>query len=315
METRLLQYALEVYLKQSFTKAAEGLNIAQPSLSHQIAKLERDLGVSLFFRGPGKVTPTPEGLRFLKKAEHILRLHDDLEREMREQSEGMGSDLAIGTTVITGGHVLPPLLQAFGEQYPNVNIRLVEESTEKLTDLTARGLVDLSILSLPVEDARLATKTMLTEQLFLALPRTEEGWMTQEVRSLVSSQAQNFAASLTLKTLSTAPFILLKNGYGFRRTVLELCAESGFQPQIAYETSSIQTALSLVTYGLGVTLVPEMVARNHHHPRSGALYVMLDSQPTRTMVFAYHKERYLSLASRAFLDLWPRKGYAPQIQH
>ena len=304
METRLLRYALEIDKKQNFTKAAESLRIAQPSLSQQISKLEQELGVSLFFRGHGKVTPTPEGIRFLKKAEQIIRLHDELEHEMREQSEGMGHELIIGTTVITGGHVLPPLLQSFGEQYPKVHIQLVEESTEKLTDLTVRGLVDLSILALPIEDPRLSTKAMLTERLFLAVPQTDRNWMTDEVRSLISL-SRNIHTPLSLKELANAPFILLKKGYGFRHTLLELCAESEFQPQIAYETSSIQTALSLVKHGLGVTLVPDMVVQNNlSNNQSGPLYLLPDSHPTRTLVFAYHRDRYLSLASRAFLDVY-----------
>ncbi|AQS54870.1 LysR family transcriptional regulator [Novibacillus thermophilus] len=294
METRLLKYACEVYRKQSFTQAAKALNIAQPSLSQQIAKLERDLGVRLFFRDRNKVTPTPEGIRFFKRAEHILQLHEDLEREMREQSEGATGDLIIGTTVITGGHVLPPLLQSYQVQYPQVTVRLVEESTETITELTVKGHVDVSILSLPVEDSRLTTKTMLTEPLFLALPTTDEAWLPEGLTRQTPS--------VRLEELAGAPFILLKRGYGFRQTVLGLCAESGFQPRVAYETSSIQTALSFVKHGLGVTLVPEMVARNN----IGPVYLSLASKPTRTLVFAYHKDRYLPNAARSFLDLYDR---------
>lgn len=303
METRLLKYTREVYRQQSFTKAADRLRIAQPSLSQQIAKFEKELGVRLFFRRRGKVTPTPEGIHFLKKADHILQMIDDLEREIQEQSEGMGTELTIGTTVITGGHVLPPLLQSYQALYPNVHVRLVEEATAKLTELTATGDVDLCILSLPVEDSRLTTKTMLTEPLFLALPRVDKEWMSEEVRSLITSPDIHPTVTLPLTKLSTAPFILLKKGYGFRQTTFALCAENGFQPRIAFETSSIQTALSLVTYGLGVTLVPEMVARNNREP----LYVSLRSNPTRTIVFAYNKDRYLNKAAKAFLNMYEKK--------
>lgn len=299
MEIRLLRYAWEIYHHQSFTKAANTLNIAQPSLSQQIAKLEKDLGVRLFFRDRGKVTPTPEGIRFLQRAERILQLHEDLAREMREQSDGMGKELTIGTTVITGGYVLPPLLQAYQMAYPDVRVRLVEESTETLTDLTVKRHVDFSLLALPVTDPHLTTETMLTEPIFLALPNTDKRWLPESVRRNISHTAESAKLTLALKHLSQAPFILLKEGYGFRQTTLALCAESGFQPHIAYETSSIQTALSLVMYGLGITLVPEMVAR--HNP--GPLYVTLDAYPTRTLVFAYHKDRYLSKAARVFLDM------------
>lgn len=294
METRLLQYAVEIYKQKSFTKAAHQLRIAQPSLSQQIAKLENELGVRLFLRGRSKVIPTPEGLHFLKKAEQILQLHEDLEREMLEQRESMSRDLIIGTTVITGGHVLPPLLQAFRHLYPQVQIRLVEESTAKIIELTTKGQVDLSILALPLEDAQLTTKKMLSEEILLALPRTPQPWLPLDL-PLITTQP------VALKHLAKAPFILLKKGFGFRQTTLELCAESGFQPHIAFETSSIHTALALAKHGLGVTLVPKMVISEGP---ADLLYLSLDSHPTRTLVFATQKERYQSLATQAFLQLY-----------
>lgn len=116
LEIRLLQYALEIGRQKSFTKAALRLCVAQPSLSQQIAKLEQDLGISLFYRSHSSVIPTPEGIRFLEKVEQILQLHDDLVREVRERSEGMGTELTIGVPAITGEHVLPPLIEAYQTQ-------------------------------------------------------------------------------------------------------------------------------------------------------------------------------------------------------
>ncbi len=303
MEMRLLEYAVEIYRKRSFTKAALSLCITQPSLSQQIAKLERDLGVRLFFRGHGSIEPTPEGIRFIEQAEQILQMRNDLLREMRERGEGMGRDLVIGTTAITGRHVLPPLLKEYGDRFPNVQIRLVEETTAQLTELTGQGLVDLSILALPIEDSRLTTKTMFSEPLYLALPRIHREWMPEEIRSLIPSDSTTVLPnSLHLHSLAQAPLILLKQGYGFRRTVLELCAKSGFQPTIAYETSSIETAQTLVAYGLGITIVPKMVIQQRSP--STPLYILLEPQSTRTLVFAYHRQRYLSLAAKSFIEIY-----------
>lgn len=300
METRLLQYAVEIYKQKSFTRAAHQLRIAQPSLSQQIAKLENELGVRLFLRGRGKVIPTSEGLHFLRKAEKILQMHEDLKREMLEQRESMSRELTIGTTVITGGHVLPPLLQSFRHRYPQVQIRLVEESTAQIIKLTTKGQVDLSILALPVENTQLTIKKMLTEEIFLALPRVPQPWLPLDLPFSTTRP-------VSLKLLAHAPFILLKKGYGFRQTTLELCAESGFQPRIAFETSSIHTALALTKHGLGVTLVPKMVISEGP---SDLLYLPLDSHPTRTLVFATQKERYQSLATQAFLQLYDQQTNA-----
>lgn len=305
METRLLRYAVEVYRKKSFTKAAMDLHIAQPSLSQQIAKLEQELGVHLFLRSRGKVTVTPEGERFVKKAIVILQMHEDLEREMKEKSQGMGKDLVIGTTAITGGRVLPPLIQRFEENFPEVRLRLVEGSTKKLVNLTMNGHVDLSLLALPIEEPCLSVETIITESLFLAIPRViKKRWMSKKVQEMIEkADHPMLSIPFPLQEFSHAPFILLKKGFGFRQTLLELCAKSGFQPQVAYETSSIETAQSLVAYGLGVTLVPKMVANFQECERSSPFYLPLDTQPSRTIGLAFHRDRYLSLAAKAFLSI------------
>ncbi|GMA64414.1 LysR family transcriptional regulator [Alicyclobacillus fastidiosus] len=302
MEIRLLKYVTTLSQTGSFTKAATILRIAQPSLSQQVAKLERDLDTQLFVRGRGQVTPTPDGARFIERAERLIQLHDDLEREMRERTEGMGRELTIGTTAITGGHVLPPLLRAFHKQFPNVHVQLVEDSTDGLEDLTERGTVDLSILSLPLRNPHLNYAPMLTEPLLLALPQTQEPWMSDRLRRVVSQATDAKEPRLHLAELAEMPFVLLKEGYGFRSTVLQICAESGFVPNIAYETSSIETAKSLVAFGLGVTFVPEMVA--HRGGLHAPTYVSVTSSLTRTLVFAYPPNRYVSLAAQKFLEVY-----------
>lgn len=87
MDIRLMEYVLAVYEESSFTKAAEKLHVSQPSLSQQVAKLERELGLRLFQRGPGPITPTADGMRFVERAYDIVHLRNDLNQEMQERSQ------------------------------------------------------------------------------------------------------------------------------------------------------------------------------------------------------------------------------------
>lgn len=302
MNMRLFEYALEIYKTKSFTKAASNLHIAQPSLSKQISKLEQELGVRLFDRNPGAVEPTPNGICFVEQGEKILQMRNDLQREILERKEGISGELKIGSTAITGGRLLPPLFRIYTKLYPNVSIQLIEASTKELIDLTGRGLVDISILSLPIEDPRLNVQTILTEPLYLVLPKERKKWMPVDPRLLPNNLHHT---SLTLKNLSNCPFILLKQGYGFRRTVFELFAREGFEPHIAYETSSIETAQSLAENGLGLTIVPEMAISNDA-TRQGLSYIQLDANSTRTLAFTYSKDRYLSMNAKAFMEIYQR---------
>ncbi|CAB1129303.1 Uncharacterized HTH-type transcriptional regulator YcgK [Candidatus Hydrogenisulfobacillus filiaventi] len=299
MELRTLRYALEVARQASFTGAARALHIAQPSLSQQIARLEEELGMPLFYRRASGVEPTPDGRRFLEQAERIVRLEEDLVREMRERREGIGPELVVGAPAITGEHVLPPVLGRFQSLYPRTRVRLVEDSPHALEALTARGLTDLSILPLPVEDTRLAIRPLFTEPILLALPPQPAAWIPAGILPPAGSR-------VGLAAVAGAPFILLKPGYGFRQTVLELCAAAGFQPRVVYETSSIEMAQSLVAHGLGVTLVPAMVRRRGSGTRPH--YRRLQELPTRTLALVWARDRYLSLAARAFLQLLPQAG-------
>lgn len=139
MDIKVMEYAAEIARRQSFTKAAEHLHIAQPSLSQQIKKLENELGLPLFHRSHGSVTLTPHGRRFIEKAEDIIRSRDDLLREMQERSQGIGHKLSIGIPAVTGRYIFPPLLKQFLARYPHVEVQLVEKDPVSLEEMTAKG--------------------------------------------------------------------------------------------------------------------------------------------------------------------------------
>ncbi|MDO8223650.1 LysR family transcriptional regulator [Bacillus cabrialesii] len=303
MDIKVMEYAAEIARRQSFTKAAEHLHIAQPSLSQQIKKLENELGLSLFHRSHGSVTLTPHGRRFIEKAEDIIRSRDDLLREMQERSQGIGHKLSIGIPAVTGRYIFPPLLKQFLARYPHVEVQLVEKDPVSLEEMTAKGEVDLSVLSLPIEDERLSITPFLTEPIVLAVPKEKQRWMPPEMTVLIEKALEGEKGPqpcVPLDMVRHVPFILLKEGYGFRRTVLDLCAESGFKPNAAFKTSHIETAQSLVANGLGVTMAPNMVRRDKD---PGVIYLSIQSAPSRTLVFVFLKNRYISLTAQAFIEL------------
>lgn len=303
MDIKVMEYAAEIARHQSFTKAAEHLHIAQPSLSQQIKKLEAELGLTLFHRSHGSVTLTPHGRRFIEKAENIIRSRDDLLREMQERSQGLGHKLSIGIPAVTGRYIFPPLLKQFLARYPHVEVQLVEKDPVSLEEMTAKGEVDLSVLSLPIEDERLSITPLLTEPIVLAVPREKQRWMPPEMITLIDKaleEEEGRQPCVPLEMVRHVPFILLKEGFGFRRTVLDLCAESGFKPNTAFKTSHIETAQSLVANGLGVTMAPNMVRRDKD---PGVIYLSIQSAPLRTLVFVFLKNRYVSLTAQAFMVL------------
>jgi LysR family hydrogen peroxide-inducible transcriptional activator len=154
MEFRQLLYAVKVAEYRSFSKAADVLHLAQPSLSQQILKLEQELGVQLFVRNR-TLDLTYAGKRFVEQASKILDMVNQLQLEMHDMADMKRGQLRIGTLPMTGAHILPQALSAFCEQYPGIEVILVEETSATLEELTAKGHTDVTILSLPISEPAL----------------------------------------------------------------------------------------------------------------------------------------------------------------
>jgi len=286
MELRQLSYVIQIAKEKNFSRAAEKLHIAQPSLSQQLSKLEQELNVLLFRRTTNSVELTEAGHAFVEKAQHILDAVEQLKQEMDDMAQLKKGRLVVGTLPITGAHILPLVLPRFGELYPQIEVNLVEETTAKLEQLTASGGTDISLLTLPLIDSSLACEPYMEEEIFLAVPPTHRFADRVEIE---------------LKELQDEPFIALKRGQGFRQITFDLCSQAGFHPHIVFESSNIETVQSLVAGNMGIAFVPKMLIRSSSS-ENVPQYIRIKSRPARTLVIASRKDRYLSKASKAFID-------------
>ncbi|MCR8842902.1 LysR family transcriptional regulator [Paenibacillus sp. SC116] len=293
MEIRQLQYAIQIAEERNFSRAAEKLHIAQPSLSQQLSKLEKEIGVLLFQRTTNSVELTHAGTVFVERAQAIIDSLEQLKKEMFDISQTKAGKVTIGTMPITGSHLLPHVLPSFHRRYPDIELVLTEEpSTSNLVKLTAQGKNDLCLLSLPLSDPSLEYEPILEEEIVLAVPRNHR---------LATATISESSTGIPLADVKDEPFIFLKRGQGFRQITMDLCSQAGFEPQIVFESSNIETVQSLVATGMGVALVPAFIATA---PRSEFVpqYVALEGQPSRTLVLAYRSGRYMSKAAEAFKE-------------
>ncbi len=292
MEFRQMMYAIQIAAERNFSRAAEKLHIAQPSLSQQLSKLEKELGVLLFKRSTNSVELTHAGSVFVSRAQQILDMTEQLKREMDDLADLRKGRVVVGSVPVTGAHVLPDVLPAFRAAYPDIEVVLVEETSKKLEELTVSGATDVCLLSLPISDPALAYQPVIEEGIWLAVPPDHE---------LAAFANRGEASVVPLSRLRDEPFILLKKGQGFRAIAHELCARGGFEPSIVFESGNIETVQALVAAGMGIAFVPHMVIRRDWVGRA-PVYLPLEGQPTRTLVLAYRKGRYLSNAAEAFIS-------------
>lgn len=289
MEFRQMMYAIQIAAERNFSRAAEKLHIAQPSLSQQLSKLEKELGVLLFKRSTNSVELTHAGSVFVSRAQQILDMTEQLQREMDDLADLRKGRVVVGSVPVTGAHVLPDVLPAFRAAYPDIEVVLVEETSKKLEELTVSGATDVCLLSLPISDPALAYRPVIEEGIWLAVPPDH---------ALAAESASD--KPMPLARLRDEPFILLKKGQGFRAIAHELCERGGFEPNIVFESGNIETVQALVAAGMGIAFVPHMVIRRDWAGRAPA-YLPLEGQPTRTLVLAHRKGRYLSNAAEAFI--------------
>lgn len=293
MEFRQLQYALQIAAERNFSRAAEKLHIAQPSLSQQLSKLEKELGVLLFQRNTSTVELTHAGAMFVDQAQKIMDAVELLRQEMSDISQLRGGKVIVGSMPITGAHLLPHVLPSFKGKYPDIEIALLEDSSMNLEKLTAGGKTDLSLLALPLQEPSLTYEIIGEEKIDLAVPAGHP--LAERIR-----KGKN--ASIRIEELSEESFIVLKKGQGFRKIVFDLCQKAGFEPKVVFESSNMETIQSLVATGMGITLVPRFISRSSRSEFVPVYLPLADPVPSRTLVIAYRRGRYLSKAAEAFIE-------------
>jgi DNA-binding transcriptional LysR family regulator len=250
MELRHLRYFVAVAEELHFGRAAERLQIAQPPLSRQIQTLEKEIGVKLLARTQRHVELTPAGKVFLERARRVLEQADLAIHAAQRANRGETGSLAVGFVGSATYGVLPELLRQFRKQHPDVELILYEMGSTAQQRALVEGRLHLGLIRTPIENAgldeSLDRRVVQREPLVIALPKGHP--LTKH-------------ETLPLIELATEPFILFpreaRPSYG--DLVVEACAKAGFVPRIAQQTQEMQTAVSLVASGMGVTLVPDSV--------------------------------------------------------
>lgn len=293
MELHQLRYFAAVARLGNFTRAAEACHVSQPTLSQQIAKLEAELGQSLFDRSGRGATLTDAGRAFKDRVDQALAMLDDA-KECVTADTGAGR-LVVAAIPTVAPYFLPRVLLTFARDHPRARVEVREYTTaECLAHLTA-GEIDLAVLALPVRDEHLDTDPLFTEELLLAVPTGHRLAGKTAVR---------------LKDLAEEPFVLLNEAHCLSGQTVGFCARHALAPLVTAHLQQLGTVLELVRLGHGVSLVPAMAARTDHDP--GRVYRPLAGEkPTRTLGIVWSKLRFRSPLFRAFHETLRAAAAAP----
>lgn len=270
--------------RRHFTNAARDLGIAQPSVSKQIRLLEEEVGATLFHRTRGNVTLTAAGEAFLPWARQILTDVGAAVDEARELGGLRRGRISVGATPSITTAILPRAFARFKAAYPGIDLKLREAGSRDLLRDLDQGSLDLALVILPVAHGSLETVPLLREELVVAV---------------AAAHPLADRRRVSLAELRDTPLVMFREGYDLRATTLAACAAAGFEPRFAIEGGEMDGVLRLAEAGLGVAVVPSMVV-----VRGGTLRaVRLSPALTRTVAFAYRRDRRGSRAARELMDV------------
>jgi LysR family transcriptional regulator, hydrogen peroxide-inducible genes activator len=286
MELQQLRYFCAIADTGSFTRAAQQTHVSQPSLSQQIRKLEDELGARLLDRLGRRVRLTELGQSFLPRARAVLRELEAARSDVVERKNSVGGPISVGVIPTIAPYFLPPILATFSRKYPEVRVTVVEEITPVLLERLRAGMMDVAIaaLPLPVRSNDFQCFPLMAEKLFAVLPK----------RHALANRRR-----ISLGELQDDPFVLLRDGHCFRETAFAACKRARLSPTIVFESGQFSSILSMVSSGLGVSIVPEMAVEQ----RTGCRYVPLsDERAVRTIGAITLHGRSATRANEAFLE-------------
>lgn len=276
MEFRQLRYFLAVAEHLHFTEAAERLGMAQPPLSQQIQKLEREIGTPLFDRLPRRLALTEAGERFRERA---LRIVAEAELALAEARNAARGDIGRLTLGFAGSTVFHPrvagLLRDYRASHPLVAIECEESNSVVLLERVRDKHVDAALVRLPLRCEGLKLETLVDEELLAVLP---------------AGHRCGARKTLRLAELAGEPLIVFPRRIGpdLYDAIMQACGDAGFTPTVSMESPQISSTVNMVAAGFGVALVPESIAQVK---AQGVTYHRLKDAPLRSAIALVYRMR------------------------
>jgi LysR family hydrogen peroxide-inducible transcriptional activator len=240
-----LRYIVAVARERHFGRAAETCFVSQPTLSVAVKKLEDELGLTLFERGPGEVSVTPAGRRIIEQAQRVLEEASRIRELAAAGKDPLAGPLRLGAIYTIGPYLLPKLIPILRRTAPAMQLLIQENFTHRLSEELRSGEVDVILVALPFEAPGVTTRPVYDEPFMVAVPKGHP-W---ENRKRVTSEE-----------LTSESLLLLGEGHCFRDQVLDIChtVRSRERSSLArtVEGGSLETIRQMVAGGVGVTVLP-----------------------------------------------------------
>ena len=302
MTSRELLYVKTIADEKSITRAAQKLFLTQPSLSHCIAGIEKQLGTRLFRRTSSGLVLTYAGEKYYRMACEVLRVYAAFESEIIEESELLRGRITLGITNYLGCDLLPRILPRFHREHPGIELRIVEETTDELEKSLLSGRLDFAIMHTGAgdgasEDPGLAHEVLRRDPFLLMAPPNHP----YAAHTASHEGAEN--PELDPALLEGEPFLMVTKGQRIRHVADRILSQAGISPQIVFTSRNFETLRRLCAEGMGYTFIPQhyigLLGGEKYQPACHAIPERYNAFWELSVVTL--KDAYLSRAAKAFL--------------
>lgn len=268
----------------SFSKAAEALNISQPSLSQYIKKTEEEAGAVLFERTGAYVRLTDAGTIFVETGTRILDLERNMQSRFSDIQDGKSGTLVIGISAHRSVCLMPSIVAHFREKHPGVCVVLKEYPRDELVERAEQGEFDICITTPPINRKVFDVMASFKEEILLAVPE----------KSIICTKlsAQFHDGVINISVINNCEFVMLNQEHPMQKQLFNICDTYGLELKKNVECSSLETLVSMVQKGLGAALVPSCL---RNFCSNGIVFFHIaQPMPKRDIVLIRRRDQYFS---------------------
>jgi len=289
--------------KNSFSLAAEVLDLTQPTISFQIASLEQELGTRLFDRGGRNTSLTKSGEVLYRYAVQIIDLTVEAQQAIDRLQGLLSGEITLGASTIPGAYILPPLLKRFKENYSGIDIRLIVGDTREITARVLHNELEIGVVGASEKSDHLVFDRFVTDNLVLAVPAHTD-WFASD--------------TVTLEALRQIPFVMREEGSGTRTIMERKLAEVGLGIEdlnIVMTLGSTAAVKGAVESGAGASIVSQRAVQNEIKLGTVKVIGIEGIELGRDFFVVHRKHKVLSPAAEALLDFLKEHGniHPPEV--
>lgn len=295
MNTKQLKYVLVLAREGSFSRAADVLNISQPSLSQYIKKIEKDIGLELFDRTNGIVRITDAGRVYIEAGRRILDVEHQMENSFTDLAVNKTGSLIIGAAPYRSASMMPMIASAFQKRHPGMHLVVREGTTAELVEGMEHGEYDLALTVLPLDDRIFNYEKIVEEELILAVPSNYPPFQTSQVK------ARKYPC-MNVTALDKQSLVMLTDAQFMQKQLEKLRIDYSLSLYPAAIVKSLEAQIEMVKAGVGMALMPSGIER-FCTDDSVTFYSFTDDLPKREVVVMWRKDRKLSKASEELKEV------------